>query len=104
MTSNLLISTLQALFIAYGIPEEISTDRGPQLTSTALKTFLSKWRGVKHRLSSAEYPQSNGRAELAVKTVKRIIMDTISSDGSFDNDSAAAAIMQYRNTLPILKP
>ena len=37
--SNSLISTLQALFIAYGIPEEISTDGGPQFTSTALKTF-----------------------------------------------------------------
>ena len=44
-----------------------------------------------------EYSQSNGRAELAVKTVKRIIMDHILSYGSLD-DCAAAAIIQYRNT------
>ena len=44
-----------------------------------------------------EYPQSNGRAELAVKTVKRIIMDHILSYGSLD-DCAAAAIIQYHNT------
>ena len=49
---------------------------GAQLASTALKTFPSKWR-VKHRLSSAEYPQFNGRAELALKTAKCIIMDNI---------------------------
>ena len=102
VTSNSLISTLRALFIAYGIPEEISTDGGPQFTSTAVKTFLSKWGEggrVKHSSSSAEYTQSNGRAELAVKTVKHIIIDNIiSSDGSLDNDSAAAAIMQYGNS------
>ena len=33
-----------------------------------------------------------------MKTAKRIIIDNISSDGSLDNDSAAAAIMQYYNT------
>ena len=61
---------------------------------------------VKHSSSSAEYTQSNGRAELAVKTVKHIIIDNIiSSDGSLDNDSAAAAIMQYGNSpLPHLNP
>ena len=66
VTSNWLISTLQALFIAFGIPEKVSTDRGPQFTSKALKTFLSKW-GVKHRLSSAEYPQYNEEQSLQWK-------------------------------------
>ena len=49
---------------------------GAQFTSTALRTFPSKW-GVKPYLSSAEYPQSNVRVELAVKTAKCIIMDNI---------------------------
>ena len=43
------------------------------------------------------YPQSNGHAELGVKTSKRIIFDNINQDGSLNNDNAARVI-QYRNT------
>ena len=101
VTSQTLISTLRALFIAYGIPEEISTNGGPQFTSKIFENFFSKW-GVHQQKSSVEHLQSNGRAELGVKTAKRIIMNNTSPDGSLDNDKAAAALMQYRNTpLPL---
>ena len=50
---------------------------------------------VKHRLSSAAYPQSNGQAELAVKSAKRIISGNTGAQGSLDNDCAARAILQY---------
>ena len=62
------------MFISYGIPEELSTDRRPQFISTAFQNFLAKW-GVTHRLSSVAYPQSSSRTELGVKTAKRIIND-----------------------------
>ena len=53
--ADTLISTSQTVFISYGIPEEISTDGGPQFTSQSFQTFLKKWE-VKHQISSAEYP------------------------------------------------
>jgi len=96
-TSSKLITEFRSLFTNYGTPEEVSTDGGPQFTSTAFQDFLSAW-GVHHRLSSAHYPQSNGRAELAVKTSKRIILNNINANGTLDNDNAARAILQYRNT------
>ena len=96
-TSLKLISACRNIFIAYGVPEELSSDGGPQFTSSDFKEFLSNW-GVHHRLSSVGYPQSNGRAELAVKSAKRLIQDNTSSDGSLDNDRAARAILQHRNT------
>ena len=82
---------------AYGVSEELSSDGGPQFMSKGFQDFLKVW-GVKHRLSSVAFSQSNGRAEVAVKAAKRIIHNNISPDGSLDNDKAARGILQYRNT------
>ena len=91
------MSICRQLFQTYGTPEEISTDGGQPFTSTAFQEFLQTW-GIKHRRSSVAYPQSNGRAELAVKTAKRIVNGNTDAQGSLDNDKAARAILQYRNT------
>ena len=96
-THKNLISTMRALFVDYGIPEELSTDGGPQFIADGFEQFLKKW-GVSHRTSSADYPKSNGRAEIAVKSAKRIIIGNSNKDGSIDNDTVAQAIMQFRNT------
>lgn len=49
-------------------------------------------------MSSIKYPQSNERAEVAVKSAKKIIRENTNADGSLNNDRAACAIMQHRNT------
>ena len=96
-TSRQLISICRASFQSYGVSEELSSDGGPQFTSHDFKQFLEDW-GVRHRISSVEYPQSNGRAEVGVKSAKRIIRENASRNGSLDNNNAARAILQYRNT------
>ena len=53
--------------------------------------------GSEDLLSSVEYPQWNGRAELGIKAVKHIIYDSTHPKGSLDNDKAAKAIMKYQN-------
>ena len=88
---------LRTLFGIYGAPAEISTDGGSPFSSKAVQDFLHTW-GVTWRLSSAYYAQSNGRAELAVKTCKRLLRDNISAKGDLDNDKVARALLQYRNT------
>ena len=80
------------------VSEILSSDGGPQFTSAEFQRFLKEC-GVEHSLTSVAYPQSNGRAELGVKTAKRIIHNNTSSDGSLQNDNAAHAILQYPNTL-----
>ena len=97
--SQTLIDTFRTLFIAFGVPEEISSNGGPHFIAHNFQTFLSAW-GIKHCLSSIDYPQiiNNGRAELGVKSAKRIISDNTSKDGSLNNDKATHAIMQYCNT------
>ena len=88
---------LRNWFCTYGVPEEISLDGGPPFDSQGYKSFLEDW-GVKKRMSSAHYPQSNGRAELAVKTAKRTLIDYIDGYGRLRHDLAAQAMMTHRNT------
>ena len=68
-TSNDLISQCTTPFLNSGPPDEFSSDGGPQFTSNAFTEFLQTW-GVAHCLSSVSYPQSNVRAEAAVKNAK----------------------------------
>ena len=97
VTSAKIIPVLRRLFCRWGTPEEISTDGGTNLSSAEMLDFYRRW-GVKLRISSAHYPQSNGRAEAAVRSAKRMIRDNTRGDGSLDTDEAAKAMMQYRNT------
>ena len=54
--------------------------------------------GVKHRLSSAYNPRSNGRAEVAVKSMKRLLQGNVSPSGEIDSEGYVRAILQFRNT------
>ena len=92
-----LLTLCRELFATYGAPDEISTDGDPIFMSGDFQQFLTTWF-IRHRLSSAHYPTSNGRAELAVKSAKRLIMGNTSPNGSLDNDKVTRAILQYRNT------
>ena len=85
-------------FRTFGRPQEISTDGGPPFNSQDFANFAREW-GFQHRKSSAYYAQSNGRAEVAVKTVKRLLLGNINTrSGELDSNAATRAIMAHRNT------
>ena len=60
----------------FGVPREISSDGGSEFSSAATVDFLTRWE-VRHRMSSSYFTQSNGRAEVAVKNAKRVLMDNV---------------------------
>ena len=95
--SSGLILLLKRFFATFGIPRELSSDGGSEYIAHETKDFLSRW-GVHHRISSAYNPQSNGRAELAVKYTKRLLEDNISEDGNLDTDAFVRALLIKRNT------
>ena len=96
-SSRQLQEWLRQFFATYGIPEELASDGGLTYMSYETQKFLSDY-GVKHRLSSVAFAQSNKRAELGVKSMKRLIRENTNGDGSLTNDKFLKALMTYRNT------
>ena len=91
-TSTVIINTLRENFFT----EEISLDGASNLQSTEIKDWLKSW-GVRVRLSSAHYHQSNGRAEVGVKSMKLILRGNTGRKRAINTDKVAQALLQYRN-------
>ena len=92
-----LVSSLKTHFTTFGIAAEISTDGGTEYTSGTTQTFLKEW-GTRYRQSSAHFPHSNTRAEVGVKSMKRLLKDNISPNGDLENTKFHRALLTYRNT------
>ena len=93
-----LVKRLREVFVTFGVPEELTSDGGPQFTAGKTQEFLRSW-GVHHRLTSVANPHANCRAEIAVKTVKRMLMTNTSPSGSIDVDKFQRAMLVYRNSI-----
>ena len=88
-TTHGVSKALKTMFSRYGVPNELVTDNGPQFASAEFATFTKSW----HTTSSPRYPQSNGKAENAVKTVKRLFTKCRES-----GQSEYLALLDWRNT------
>ena len=89
-----LIRNLKNYFTTFGIAEHFASDSGPQFRSSLFQDFLKSW-GVQHRTSSSYFPKSNLRAESAVKSAKRIVLDNSKLDGSPHLDKSYFATPEY---------
>ena len=63
---------LRRLFCCTAAPDILQTDGEPQFTSKKTREFLTSW-GMLDKVSSPQYPQSNGKAEDTVKSMKKLI-------------------------------
>ena len=96
-TSRKVIEVLREYFGRYGVPEVMSTDGAPNFVSYKMSSFLARY-GVKHRISSAMYPHSNMRAELGVRSMKRLCRENTTACGGLNTDQFLRAILTYRQT------
>jgi hypothetical protein len=85
------------VFQDMGVPDTITSDGGPELKSDKLKACLRQY-SVHHRLTSVGFAHANTRAELGVKSAKRMLRDNMSSSGELNNVAVTRAVLQYRNT------
>ena len=83
-------------FCRTAAPDLLWSDGGPQFTSHQFADFLQTW-GVTHVTSSPHYPQSNGKAEATVKSMKKLI-SAAWTGRSVNWDKLSCALLQYRNT------
>ena len=68
------------------------TDNGPQFSSYQFQCFTQEYQ-FNHRTSSPYHPQSNGMAEKAVQTVKRLM-----TKAAHNGSDLQLALLEYRNT------
>ena len=83
------VARLKKMFVHQGIPDVLVTDNGPQFSAREFADFAEELQ-FSHVTFSLRYPQSNGEAERAVQTVKRIL-DKATADVDL-------AILMYSNT------
>ena len=92
-----LIQTMKEYFSTFGIAQQVTSDGGPQYTSQMTRKFFKDW-GVCHRITSSYFPHANTRAELGVKSAKRMLRENIGLDGNLRTDQFLRALMIHRNT------
>ena len=66
------------------------------MTCHDTQEFLTNWR-VRRQISSVAFRDSNCRAEIGVKTAKRLITDNTGPYGEFDTNKFHRAILRYPN-------
>ena len=72
VASSDVIIHLKSIFARHGIPETVVSDNGPQYAAQEFVKFAED-QGFTHITSSPRYPQSNGKAERAVQTLKNLL-------------------------------
>ena len=95
--SDEVIKILRGYFANWGIQKEASTDCEKNFVSEKLKDFLSRM-GVKCRQSTAYNATSNKRAEVAVKTAKRLVMEHTNAKHELDSDGLLRALIENCST------
>ena len=91
-TSEAVIKKLKAHIARDRVPNEIVSDNGPQFAAEEFRVFAQRY-GFKHTCTSPHYPQSNGKAESAVKQAKKILRMARASGNDF-----YLALLNVQNT------
>lgn len=91
-TSDTVIRVIKQQFARYGIPEIVISDNGPCFASHLFKVFSQNY-DFQHIFSSPHHPQSNGKAENAVKQAKSLLKKSTLSE-----TDPYLGLLELRNT------
>ena len=82
ITSTTVISKIKAAFARHGTADVLVSNNGQQFKSKEFQAFANDW-SFHHVTSSPHYPKSNGLAEAAVKTIKKLLKKSMDSKEDF---------------------
>ncbi|RLJ22807.1 hypothetical protein DJ031_00235 [bacterium endosymbiont of Escarpia laminata] len=91
-TTQAVVNALRPHFARHGVPSILVSDNASQYGSQEFAKFAREW-GFVHITSSPHYPQSNGKAENAVKIAKALL-----KKAKLDGSDPLKAILEWRNT------
>ena len=87
-TSTTVIIKIKAAFAILGTADVLVSDNGQQFKSKEFQRFTNDWS-----FHHVTYPKSNGLAETAVKTIKKLLKKSLDSKQDFH-----LALQAYRAT------
>ena len=68
--------TWKSIICKFGIPREIMSDNGKQFENPKFKKFYAEL-GIRNNFSAPAHPQSNGQAEVTIRTIKAALKTKI---------------------------
>ncbi|KAG7295117.1 hypothetical protein JYU34_022067 [Plutella xylostella] len=87
---------LRQIFARFGLPKRIISDNGPPFSSAEFGMYLKR-NGISHTLIPPYHPASNGAAENAVRTVKRVLKKALVEQED-DMKALSRFLFTYRNS------
>ena len=92
-----IVKVLRDYLAVFGIPCTLTSDGASVFTSKHMEEFCDRW-GIIHRVSTAYNARANKRAEVGVKSAKRLVRGNLTQTGALQTDRMARALLAHRNT------
>ena len=94
--ANTVVTFLQRNILSrFGTPRTIISDGGSNFANRIFAKLMSRY-GIKHVMSLAYHPQTNGQAEISNREIKRILEKTVSSSRKDWSSKLDDALWAYR--------
>ena len=94
--ANSVVSFLQKNILSrFGTPRTIISDGGSHFANKIFAKLMSRY-GIKHVMSLAYHPQTNGQAEISNREIKRILEKTVSSSSKDWSSRLDDALWAYK--------
>ncbi|RVW82162.1 Gag-Pol polyprotein [Vitis vinifera] len=85
------------IFLRFGVPKAITSDRGTHFCNKPFETLLAKY-GVKHKVATPYHPQTSGQVELANRNIKNILMKVVNTNIKYWSVKLLDSLWAYRTT------